>query len=115
MEPVAHQGGKGKAEIAAREIVHPAIAFRLADHRNDIGRLDATRIEQRRQAAEIAGMLHRQAMDDGLHGVLPPPTGASGSPYLLSKLGGTSLPLLAGRRSVGLLCGKSRQVANKVS
>jgi hypothetical protein len=57
-----------EGEIAAGEIVDAAIPLGLADHRGNIGRREGARIEQGGQAREIRGMLHRQAMDVGLHG-----------------------------------------------
>ena len=67
-EPLAQQGRQRESKIAAGEIVDAAIAFGLADHRGNIGRREGARIEQGGQAREISGMLHRQAMDVGLHG-----------------------------------------------
>src|SRR3546814_16124562 len=58
---------KRQREIAAGEIVHPAVAFGLADHRADMTRIERARIEQGGELRQVAGMRHAEAMNGRTH------------------------------------------------
>jgi hypothetical protein len=55
---------QGGDSIFTREIIYPAVAFGLAQHRDNRRRHDLTRLDQTHQAGHITGAFHRDAGDE---------------------------------------------------